>query len=195
MSMRRVDATSCTTAGTIVLDRGLFVATLNDDHLPLDLTDGTWLRVGGVGGGCEAGESSIECALREAREELSTDVEVMSSPFTYVFDGDEPERHDWPVVPAPFACQHRSDYTGVLFHARIEGEPRPGDDVLALVMLPLQGWALLECSPTIADLESAGIRLVEARPLPREARLWVDPDEALRVVVPLVEAHPEVFDG
>lgn len=186
--------TACsTTAGAIVLDRGLLVATLNDDHLPPELDDGSWLRVGGVGGGCEAGESCVECAEREAREELSVAVELVSSPITFVFGDAEPELHDWPGVPAPFAWQHRGEYTCALFAGRPAGEPRPGDDVVALILLPAFDWPLLERLPAIGDVEAAGYRVLEARPLSRDIRLWVDPDEALRVVAPLVEAHREVF--
>jgi ADP-ribose pyrophosphatase YjhB (NUDIX family) len=189
------ETASTTTAGAIVLHRGLLVATLNDDHLPPELDDGSWLRVGGVGGGCEAGESAAECAEREAREELCVAVELVSSPVTYVFGDAEAELHDWPGVPAPFARQQHGEYTCTLFAGRISDDPRPGDDVVALVFLPLVALRTLERSPAIGDLEAAGYRLLEARPLSRDIRLWFDPDEALRDAVPLVKAHPELFIG
>ena len=45
------------TAGAIVLDRGVLVVTLNNDHLPRSLDDGSWLRVGGRRRRLRAGES------------------------------------------------------------------------------------------------------------------------------------------
>ena len=184
-----------TTAGAIVLHDGLLVATLNDDHLPVELGDGTWLRVGGVGGGCERDESCVECAEREAREELSVDVELVSSPVTHAPGRAAVERIDWPSRPAPFAWQERDDYSGALFAAHLTREPRPGDDVVALVLLPPGDWNLLERTPTVAEVEAAGMRVVEARPLERATRLWVDPDEAMRAVAPLVVRHQELFHG
>ena len=53
-------------AGVVLMVDGRLVLTLNHDHLPAALS-GTALRVGGVGGGQEAGETIRECAMREAR--------------------------------------------------------------------------------------------------------------------------------
>jgi ADP-ribose pyrophosphatase YjhB (NUDIX family) len=195
MASRNARRTS-STAGAIVLVDGLLVATLNDDHLPPELDDGSWLRVGGVGGGCEPGESCVECADREAREELSVEVELVSSPVTYASSGGVAVgRVDWDDEPAPFVWDEGDDCTGALFAARLAGEPKPGDDVVALILLRPEDWGLLEESPTVSAAEAAGVRVVEARPLARETRLWVDADESMRVVAPLIERHPEVFDA
>jgi 8-oxo-dGTP pyrophosphatase MutT (NUDIX family) len=165
LASHRGSTRESTTAGTIVLHDGLLVATLNDDHLPAELDDGTWLRVGGVGGGCEPGESCLECAEREAREELCVDVELVSSPIPYASVGSEVEPTAWPDEPAPFAWERRGDYTGALFAVRLRHDPRPGDDVVALVFLPPSDWSLLEESPTLAEVEAGGVRVVEARPI------------------------------
>jgi ADP-ribose pyrophosphatase YjhB (NUDIX family) len=193
LAFRTKPPRTSSTAGAIVLHGGALVVTLNTDHLPSGLDDGTWLRVGGVGGGCEPGELCFECAEREAREELTVEVELVSSPVTFR-SGEAPlKRIAWPRDPAPFVWDERGNYSGALFAARLKGQPRPGDDVVALLLLRPGDWGLLEESPTVADAEAAGMQVIEARPLARETRLWVDPDEAMRAVAPLIERHPEVF--
>ena len=120
-------------------------------------------------------------------------MELVSSTVTYALRDDAEERVSWPRGPAPFAWEERGGYTCALYPGRLLDEPSPGDDVVALLLLPPGDWALLERSPTIAEAERAGMRLVETTPVARETRLWVHPGEALRAVAPLVEAHREVF--
>jgi 8-oxo-dGTP pyrophosphatase MutT (NUDIX family) len=139
----------------VVLHDGLLVLTLNDD-VPADLADGR-LRVGGVGGGCEPGEAPEDCARREAEEELSVSVTLVSA----------------------FAVER----TGTVFLARLDDEPRPGD-VEALLLLPLAAWPLLEAEPTVAEARGAGARFIEQRPLAPATKLWLHPEEGFREVVP-----------
>jgi 8-oxo-dGTP pyrophosphatase MutT (NUDIX family) len=178
--------------GVIVFVDDRLVLTLNGDWLPDDLGDGTWLRVGGVGGGCEPGETLVDCALREAQEELSVPVELVSSPVTYAADGTARLRVPGSGGVVPFAADRRGQVSGAVFLGRIDADPRPGDDVEALLLIAPAYWALLEQEPTLGEMREAGARLVERRPLPASTRLWVHPEEGFREVVPLLRQHPEL---
>jgi 8-oxo-dGTP pyrophosphatase MutT (NUDIX family) len=167
-------------AGVVLFEHGRLLATIAPAEL--DATP-VWL-VGGVGGGQEPGESIWQCAAREAREELCTDVELLSSPVTYFDDGDAGEAR--PVAcrdrVAPLVLQRRRrpeperPYRAGLptgpylylaaFLGRISGPPpRPGDDAAGLLSVPLAAWALLE-----------------QRPLERSRALWLPAAETWRVV-------------
>jgi 8-oxo-dGTP pyrophosphatase MutT (NUDIX family) len=126
-----------TFGAVVALHDGRLVLTLNDD-VQDGLADGR-LRIGGVGGGCEPGEAPEDSARREAEEELSVSVTLLSA---------------FAVEPA-----------GTVFLARLDGEPRPGD-VEALLLLPLEAWPLLDTEPTVAEARGAGARFVERSPLP-----------------------------
>lgn len=144
-----------TFGAVVALHDGLLVLTLNDD-MPAELAQGR-LRVGGVGGGCEPGEAPEDCARREAEEELSVSVTLLSA----------------------FAVER----TGTVFLGRLEDEPRPGD-VEALLLLPLEAWPLLDAEPTVAEARGAGARFVERSPLAPATKLWLHPDEGFREVIP-----------
>ncbi|MBO0995016.1 NUDIX hydrolase [Bacillus sp. SD088] len=75
-------------AGVIITKGDKFLLTLNTDGLLKDLK-GVALRVGGVGGGQEPGENILECAIREAKEEIGVDVEIIPSESTYFHNIDE----------------------------------------------------------------------------------------------------------
>jgi 8-oxo-dGTP pyrophosphatase MutT (NUDIX family) len=158
------------TAGAVVLVEGRLVVTLNREHLPLGFKPG-WLRVGGVGGGQEPGETIDACAAREAGEELGTDVELLSSPATYLAAADGLAEAIAAADPAPLLGTRstRPDpspfapglpagqdlYVGI-FVARA-GDPVPSDDVAALLLVRPADWPHLTGEPTIADVVAAGV--------------------------------------
>jgi 8-oxo-dGTP pyrophosphatase MutT (NUDIX family) len=178
--------------GIVVFVGDRLVLTLNTDGLPAELDGGDWLRVGGVGGGCEPAETLVDCALREAQEELSGRVALVSSPVTYAADGSARLRHPGSKGIVPFAADRAGDVSGAVFLGRLEGEPSPGDDVEALLLLPPAEWPLLEQRPAIAEARDAGARLIERSPLSPTVRLWVHPEEGFRNIVPLLARHPEL---
>jgi 8-oxo-dGTP pyrophosphatase MutT (NUDIX family) len=140
----------------VVFHEGRLVLTLNADGLPASFGAGR-LRVGGVGGGCEDGETFEDCARREAEEELSVPVTLVSA-----------------IAVEP---------PGTVFLGRLQGEPEPGD-VEALLLLPLDAWQLLETEPTVAAVHDAGARIIVRTPLAPDTRLWLHPAEGLRAIVP-----------
>lgn len=196
------------TAGVLVLAGDNVVLTLNRDHLPPELEEGAWLRVGGVGGGQEPGETIAECALREAEEELGTAVELVGSPVTYRADDDglKRVRATDPVAPLlltrtvrsdprPFAPGLPSgrDLYGAIFLGRVRGEPRPDERELAgLLLLPRDRWGVLEGRPRVDEVVAAGATIVEAEPLADRARLWLHPEEQWGLLLELLARHPEV---
>jgi 8-oxo-dGTP pyrophosphatase MutT (NUDIX family) len=189
---------------------GQLVTTLNHDHLPVDL-GGTALRVGGVGGGQEPGETIWECAAREALEEVGCEVELIRSPRTYLRetpDGvlrqarcrDEvaPLLFEWGERsdPAPYApgLPSGSRLYGAMFLGRpASGELRPAD-VEGLLMMPPSAWSLVERGVKLRDALDAGISLLEREPLPRDARLWSFPEESMRAVCELAGRDPALLD-
>jgi 8-oxo-dGTP pyrophosphatase MutT (NUDIX family) len=75
-------------ACVILLDEDRPVLTLNADALPDGLADSA-IRLGGVGGGQEPGESPWECAEREALEEVGAHVRLHTAPATYFAEAGE----------------------------------------------------------------------------------------------------------
>jgi 8-oxo-dGTP pyrophosphatase MutT (NUDIX family) len=196
------------TAGVLVLADDRLVLTLNRDHLPFGLDGGAWLRVGGVGGGQERGETVVQCALREAEEELGTPVELVGSPITYSANGVGLKRvratdavaplllaHTVRSDPRPFAPGLPSgrDLYGAIFLGRMRREPRPcKDEVAGLLLLPRDRWSLLEGKPRIDEVIATGAAIVETEPLAGDARLWVHPEEQWGLLLELLVRHPEV---
>lgn len=188
-------------AGAIVLEGARLVLTLNRDGLPADVAEPA-LRVGGVGGGQEPGETVWDCAVREAGEEIGVTLQIVSAPATWLLDpneaeprqievGDGPapllvERADRPNPDVPFA---EGLPTGpftyfVTFLAAAVEEAVPGD-VEGVLLLPPGQFPALDGTPTLAEAERAGAELRAREPLAPETRLWLHPYESLRVALPL----------
>jgi 8-oxo-dGTP pyrophosphatase MutT (NUDIX family) len=201
----------------IILHQNRLALTLNSDGVPATRTNGQVWRVGGVGGGQEVGETIWECALREAREELSADVQLIPSPITYFHDIDTGEIY--PVhcsdTLAPFLLERLSNFypytpyrpglpTGpytyfALFLAQLAeadgAAPQPGDDVAGLLFIPLEQWPLLLQQPTLEHMLRHEAQLIAPTPLPPDGQLWIPADESFRTVIPLLLQHPELLPG
>jgi ADP-ribose pyrophosphatase YjhB (NUDIX family) len=193
-------------AGVILMVDRRLLLTLDREHAPADGV----IRVGGVGGGQEPGETIVQCALREAREELSVDVELVSAARTYI-DYSSGSRNlriarctdeirpfvFWSVPrrdPKPYAPglpAGRMLY-GAMYLARPRGELEPGD-VEALLLAPPSGWPLVERMATIAEALEDGCRLLERVALPHALRLWTDDQETMRTVFELAAGDPELL--
>ena len=128
----------------------------------------------GIGGHREAGEDWLECAHREAREEIGTDVEIMSAATTWHIPRHGPvqqvELSDRPRPLALYEMIHPPGtprpgelYRIVIFAARLSGIPRdlPPDEVQGVIALTkeqvVQG---LHRKPTLAELLGEGAKLV-----------------------------------
>jgi len=194
-------------SGLLLVHRGRLVLTLNDDHVGPDLPRPA-LRVGAVGGGQEPGENVWECALREAHEEVGVSVDLVPAPLTHFYDWEERELrpvehvedevaplivHRWerpnPDVPHKPGLPTGPYLYGADFLARAGNALPlwPGDDVVALLLVPLDAWSALDGAPTLESVRAAGVEAILARELPRGVRLWVHPHEGLHVTRPLLE--------
>jgi hypothetical protein len=80
-------------AGVILFRKDKLITTLNTDGIQNQYGNNV-LRVGAVGGGQEQGENIVECAIREAAEELyisDQNIELIHSKVTYFNDMDTGE--------------------------------------------------------------------------------------------------------
>ena len=188
---------------------GRLVLTLNHDHLPADL-EGTALRVGGVGGGQEPGETIWECAAREAFEEIGCEVALIKSPRTYLRETPDgvlrQARCRDEVAPLLFEWAERSDPapyalglpTGPrLYGAMFLGRPaspelRPAD-VEGLLVMPSTLWRLVDRGATVREAVDAGAVLIERDRIEPDLRLWSFREESMRAVCELATRDPELL--
>ena len=102
----------------------------------------------GIGGHREPGEDWLACAHREAREEVGTDVQVLSAPVTwYVPQRGAVQRLDVTDIPRPLAFYEMIHPPGtpragelyriVIYGARLGGSPKTlaQDEVLGVIAL------------------------------------------------------------
>jgi ADP-ribose pyrophosphatase YjhB (NUDIX family) len=192
-------------AGVVLIRNGKILVTLNND-LNGDQKNG-FLRVGGVGGGQEINETIAECALREGKEELETDhVRLIPSDVTFFHDMDTGEIvqiQATDVIP-PYLVQRVTSrtpdqpykpglpfgpylYFGIYLCASSEIDLLPGDDVDALLDVPLDKWDLLLEKPALASLLEHEFDLYEQRVLNRDIRVVVPENESFITVVKLMK--------
>jgi 8-oxo-dGTP pyrophosphatase MutT (NUDIX family) len=192
-------------AGVILMIDERLVLTLNHDHAPKGA-----LRVGGVGGGQEPGETIWECAAREAREEVGCEVALINSPRTYLRetpDGvlrkarcrDEvaPLLFEWAERPDPAPYAPDLPSGPQLYGAMFLGNPASPElqpaDVEGLLMMPPSAWPLVERGVKLRDAVDAGMSLLEREPIPRSVRLWSFPEESMGAVCELAARDPELL--
>jgi len=140
----------------------------------------------GLGGHKREGEAWIECAEREAQEELGTRIELLSSKATYYMN-----RHgeleeigvNEEVIPLllfemPFPAEApwnpRSEewiYYIVAYRARLCQAPTPLDIEGLISLSEAQIRKTAEGGVTLGNLLDEGARLWEREPMPREAKL------------------------
>jgi 8-oxo-dGTP pyrophosphatase MutT (NUDIX family) len=128
----------------------------------------------GIGGHREAGEDWLECAHREANEEIGTDVEVVSASVTWYVPRQGPvQRVDlsdrprpltlYEMVHPPGTPREGGVYRIVIYRARLRGEPGELqlDEVQALIALTAEQVIRgLDSKPTLAELLENGASLV-----------------------------------
>ncbi|HAL61255.1 MAG TPA: hypothetical protein DCP08_02485 [Chloroflexi bacterium] len=140
----------------------------------------------GLGGHKREGETWIECAEREAQEELGTRIELLSSKVTYYMN-----RHgelekigvDEEVIPlllfemvfpAEASWNPRNEgwiYYIVAYRARLCQAPAPLDIEGLISLSEAQIRQTAEGEVTLGNLLDDGARLWEKEPIAREAKL------------------------
>jgi 8-oxo-dGTP pyrophosphatase MutT (NUDIX family) len=128
----------------------------------------------GIGGHREAGEDWLTCAHREAREEIGTDVAILSAATTWHIPQHGPiqqvELSDRPRPLALYEMIHPPStprpgelYRIVIFAARLSGIPRdlPPDEVQGVIALTKEQVIRgLQRKPTLAELLGEGALLM-----------------------------------
>jgi ADP-ribose pyrophosphatase YjhB (NUDIX family) len=138
------------------------------------------LFIRGIGGHREADEDWLACAIREANEEVGTDVEVLSAPTTwYVPHRGLVQQLDirTPFIPVdrprpfvfyemihPLGTPREGElYRIVIYRARLCSLPQdlPPDEVLGVIALTAEQVAHgPDRKPTLAELREEGARVV-----------------------------------
>jgi hypothetical protein len=193
-------------AGVVLTRENCLPVTLNIDGLPKDMENTCW-RVGGVGGGQELGESVWDCALREAKEELSTGVNLLHSPVTYFHDKYTKRLYQVSVMdrPAPLLLERVANPnpcqpyapglpTGpyiyfALFLAELEDWSKrcPGDDVKGLLLCPIDQWHKVESGIELSKLIEVG-----APGLDLNRQLWLPKDESFSTITRILKENKEI---
>lgn len=141
----------------------------------------------GIGGHRETGEDWLACAHREAKEEIGTDVEILSAPVTwYIPQGSSVQQLEVMDRPRPLAFYemiHPPDtpragelYRIVIYRARLRDVPKdfPPDELLGVIALTAEQVIRgPERRPTLADLVAEGSSVVAGGEMvDRDVRLY-----------------------
>lgn len=141
----------------------------------------------GIGGHREAGEDWLTCAHREAKEEMGTDVDIVSAPVTwYVPQRGPVQQVEVSDQPQPFALYEMVHPPGtpragelyriVIYKAHLHHEPSdlPPDEVQAVITLTeRQVIRSLEHKPTVAELiDGAALLLAGQERVDLQIRLY-----------------------
>lgn len=202
-------------AGILIRKDDQILVTLNPDGIPSDLGTENYLRIGLVGGGQEPEESILECAIREAKEELSIQkVQIRSARSTYFYENNVTQ------FPIPITCLDEvapffflktnnpdpinpykpnlpvgPDLYFALYEADVDLEQiLPGDDVAGLLWVPIERLENLTKQPTLETLLDQGCELIENLPLDRKTCVFFRKDESLSIITPLLTNTMRVND-
>jgi hypothetical protein len=128
----------------------------------------------GIGGHREKGEDWLMCAHREAKEEIGTDVDILSAPVTWYvpWQGSicqvELTNHPYPLalyemIHPPDTPRAGNLYRIVIFKAQLHDKPRnlPPDEMQGVIALTKQQVARgLERKPMLTELLDEGASIV-----------------------------------
>ena len=141
----------------------------------------------GIGGHREEGENWLTCAHREAKEEIGTDIEILSAPITwYIPQRDSVQQLEVIDRPRPLAFYEMIHPPGtpragelyriVIYNARLCDLPRdlPMDELQGVIALTVEQVIRgPERKPTLAELIDEGALVVAGgETVNRQVRLY-----------------------
>lgn len=137
--------------GLIIFDKAksIFALSKQDYWIQEKQQDRILISYGCVGGKIEQGETMIQAAIREAHEEIMTDIEIKSSKKTYLIDLKMSVRfleQKWKINPIaiyfvkypgkpgdPTKTSHSFIGKIYVFFAKLKGDPKPASEVPAIL--------------------------------------------------------------
>jgi len=156
------------TAGAYVLYDGYFVFMfgLSPRHRENEL------GVVRLGGHREKGESAVQCAIREVREEASLDIDLYRNPCTYIEKKNRYQKMKGKKEINPIlALKYKSKFS-LMYLAHGSGALRPAMETQGILLLHRENIAMICGSKTtFGAYKSNGGKCILAQPLPEEATL------------------------
>ena len=169
-------------AGVIISKGKKLLFSLADENRWRKIDGILQIPLAGIGGGQEIDESFVDCALREADEEIGCTVNLLHSPVTYMQDElgyiSEARLEE---LPAPLFYQRtkRKSNEPILhianFRARAIGQPEP-KDVPGIVYVSPKYLAAFQKGIAIKDLEELEAVITLRDKIEGDAQVIVDPD-------------------
>ncbi len=150
------------------------------------------------GGHIEHGESPVQCAIREAKEETNRDVVLLPSTRSFYLESTAGSSE---LILSPYIQEeplHEVDpilvsLHNVMFWARVFEEPELSGETKGIILLSDQEIMKL-CEPdtsyTYREFQDWGGRSTTRRPYPEHLKL--EPFIQLRFLAWLLKAHPDL---
>ncbi len=178
-------------AGIIISKQKKLLFSLGDENRWQKVGGVLHIPLGGIGGGQQLDESFVDCALREADEEIGCTVSLLHSPVTYMQDElgyISEERLE--ELPAPLFYHRKKRKSNVAFdqglptgdilhianfRARAIGQPEP-KDIPGIVYISPKSLAPFQKGVALKDLESVDALLTLRDKIPDDSVLVINPD-------------------
>lgn len=127
-----------------------------------------------VGGKLEKEENFINSSIREAKEEIDSDISLKSSKKTLLFDFDKNEKKiismNERIKPAIIYNKPSQDgrWFVCVYNCSLKSEPKPSSEICAIILLKK---SQLNREKALKELIKEGAEIIEKKHIPREAVL------------------------